>query len=716
MFFAFLTYPYAELMFEKLSLETNPLNESKLVWDALPHASLGHKHHAVFSFAVESPKYCSSSASGSPSPSSETPSNNTSPAHIPAPLRPSKASDETDSQSTHSRETPNRMPVDLPRGGHAACEERNAMNNEKGNSCHTCKRLRIDCLGWGTRRPEWMRDKKAVEDYKAGIKAQLTRAGLIRGQPKSSILQATSAGPSSTSSSVFASRRLQGSASSSGSSRVNDLGIPAYVDQLADSTGMSVFALPALFPHTHRPWRKCTFIPDFDTATQNLYDPPMTSIPDDGLQMEHIFYYFEHVRQLQYAFAGNSEANITYSLVLQHPQGPVANAISALASLHFSLIRIAHGFEAPNPNLEHSPAIRFYDSAHQQIYRNKQTTLSESDANAAIHMLSFSLMSGGVTDWRPMLDIASEWLVRTGITTSDNPKLMMINMNEASRLALKATITKLTRSTQWCDIMSTLALKTTPKHLTFYRRLFHRGSCYWGLAQQGIGDESALRMDSLTGCPDEVLLGIAEIATLSCWKTQELRKGSLSMRELIRRGDVIDHHLRTQTEAALSAEGDQTPLHPELLSMVAEHGNVQNSPPGHAGTSLPAGDTRRIVADIFREAAILYLHTVLSDPNPGVPEIVNSIDVIVQLLNQLPASNIDRCLVFPICLAGCLVDDPMKREFLTSRLQGQHDGFGNTSQTLRVMQTAWQKRDNQGGKVEWQDLLHIQGRYLLLLV
>lgn len=244
--------------------------------------------------------------------------------------------------------------------------------------------------------------------------------------------------------------------------------------------------------------------------------------------------------------------------------------------------------------------------------------------------------------------------------------------------------------------MSTLTLKTTPKHLSFYRRLFRGGSGY--------------------GCPDEVLLGIAEIATLSCWKTQELRKGSLSMRELIRRGDVIERHLRTQTETVLSAEADQTPLHPELPSMAAEHGNIQNSPTGHAGASLPADDTRRIVADIFREATILYLHTVLSDPNPGVSEIVNSIDVIIQLLNQLPVSNIDRCLVFPICLAGCLVDDPMKREFLKTRLQSQHDGFGSTNQTLRVMQTAWQKRDSQGGTVEWQDLLHIQGRYLLLLV
>jgi hypothetical protein len=109
--------------------------------------------------------YCSSSASGSPSPSSETPSNNTSPTNIPTPLRPSKASDETDSQSTHSRETPNRMPLDLPRGGLTGrggcwtCRLRRKKCDEQreGNSCHTCKRLRIDCLGWGTRRPEWMR-------------------------------------------------------------------------------------------------------------------------------------------------------------------------------------------------------------------------------------------------------------------------------------------------------------------------------------------------------------------------------------------------------------------------------------------------------------------------------------------------------------------------------------------------------------------------------
>ncbi|OAX42477.1 hypothetical protein K503DRAFT_346650 [Rhizopogon vinicolor AM-OR11-026] len=583
-----------------------------------------------------------------------------------------------------------------------------------------------------------MRDKQAVEDYKAGIKAQLTRAGLIRGQPKSSILQASAPASSVSSSSVFASQQFQ-SATGAGSSQINNMPSLTYVDPMGDQTVMTMFGSTLNSPQTipiplygsdgrfqrsnhNSPFSPAGSLPsqpspmvemphfndEFNTATQSLYGTQMPSIPDEGFQMSHIVYYFDHIRKLQYAFAGNSVANITYSLILQDPQGPVANAISALVALHCTRTRMVHGHRAPNSNLENSPEIRFYDSAHQQIYRNKQTMLSESDANAAIQMLSFSLVSGGVTDWRPMLDIASEWLVRTGITTNDNPKLMMMNMNEASRLALKATM--------WFDIMSTLTLRTTPKHLSFYRRLFRGGGGYWALAQQGISDESGLRMDSLTGCPDEVLLGIAEVSTLSCWKTQELRKGSLSMRELIRRGDVIERHLRTQTETMLSVEADQTQLHPDLSSATAEFGNVQESPTGHAGASLPVDDIRRLVADIFRETAILYLHTVLSDSNPGVPEIMKSVDIVVQLLNRLPVSNIDRCLVFPICLAGCLTEDPRKREFLKARLQGQHDGCGNTDEVLRVMETSWQRRDNRGGPVEWQELLHTQGHYLPLLV
>lgn len=347
-----------------------------------------------------------------------------------------------------------------------------------------------------------------MEDYKAGIKAQLTRAGLIRGQPKSSILQANAAASSSSSalptSSVFISQQFQ-PASGSASSQMNNSGIStslAYVDPMRDpmmpifgmcdewgestatdrtsgstlnspqTISIPLYGNDVRFQHSNHnsPFSPAGSLPpqapmiemshfnsEFNTATENLYGTQMPSTPEENFQMSHILYYFDHVRKLQYAFAGNSVANITYSvsvssqsiipksltgiqLVLQDTHGPVANAISALAAMHCSRIHAAHGLGTTNPSTEGSPAIQFYDSAHRQIYRNKQTVLSESDANAAIHMLGFSLISGGVTDWRPMLDIASEWLVRTGITKHDNPKLRMMNMNEASRLALRTTM------------------------------------------------------------------------------------------------------------------------------------------------------------------------------------------------------------------------------------------------------------------------------------
>ncbi|KAG1819427.1 hypothetical protein EV424DRAFT_1323421, partial [Suillus variegatus] len=163
------------------------------------------------------------------------------------------------------------------------------------NSCSTCKRLRIDCLGWETRRPEWMRDKKAVEDYKASIKSQ------IRGQPKlwrvpqvgavapagqtvlncprcSEIVppgvdfathligcgaaelftkahtpfhypsqpkhtggQLESSSMSASSSPAFASQQFQGSTSGSRSPQINDFEMPMLVDSLGDATVMPVF-------------------------------------------------------------------------------------------------------------------------------------------------------------------------------------------------------------------------------------------------------------------------------------------------------------------------------------------------------------------------------------------------------------------------------------------------------------------------------------------
>jgi hypothetical protein len=112
-------------------------------------------------------------------------------------------------------------------------------------------------------------------------------------------------------------------------------------------------------------------------------------------------------------------------------------------------------------------------------------------------------------------------------------------------------------------------------------------------------------METLTGCPDEAMLGIADVSALAHWKTTEQRKGSLSFRELIRRGDEIEKKLRQHFDDPPNFVIDQAPLHPGLAL------------PENGTSPFVSEEMYRILSGIFRESVLLYLHTILSDANPG---------------------------------------------------------------------------------------------------
>jgi len=107
-----------------------------------------------------------------------------------------------------------------------------------------------------------------------------------------------------------------------------------------------------------------------------------------------------------------------------------------------------------------------------------------------------------------------------------------------------------------------------------------------------------LRMDLLTGCPDEAMLAIAETSSLGQWKVMQLGNDCLSYPDLIRRGVVIEQLLHRHQSEQL--QGNDT-VSSRLLN----------------STAVKLEDNRSLVANIFREAATLYLHTVLSNPVPG---------------------------------------------------------------------------------------------------
>ena len=143
-----------------------------------------------------------------------------------------------------------------------------------------------------------------------------------------------------------------------------------------------------------------------------------------------------------------------------------------------------------------------------------------------------------------------------------------------------------------------------PRFMDVYHRMFKPKTAF-GTSQLGS------LFEPFTGFPDEILYAVAQTSELAFWKSQESLKGTLSTRELIRRGDAIERGIRQiqETTATSNSISLDLGLGPELSPLMSGDSNL-DSP-------FLNDDARRGVRDLFKESALLYLHTTLSDSNPG---------------------------------------------------------------------------------------------------
>lgn len=388
-------------------------------------------------------------------------------------------------------------------------------------------------------------------------------------------------------------------------------------------------------------------------------------------------------------------------------------------------MRVSQGLEALNSSMESSTTTYLRQEAFFKLENNKNTegTWSDNDAIAALHLVSFSQLSGASIDWELPFNILSQWLMQQSLVQSNsgNPWMAFLALTPLAQILVKATLVSLKLNTdllrpeltfgqQWVDVFSSLSLLRPPKFLQLWKQLLPEQK-YW-VNGNNLDMPQRLRMDLLSGCPDEAMLAIAEVSALSQWKTSQLHNGSLSYPELIRRGTAIEQQLR------------QFPSNDHDARLQ-----------GTSNAMQPTQEDRSLAASIFREAALLYLHTVLSNSMPGkslyaqtsrwlieifllidVPEISASVGNIVHLLAQLPLSDIDRSLVFPICYAGSMTDDSTRRDFFKGRIRGLNENFGNLLQIRRLMEVVWQKRDLGGKEVDIRETLREQQGLNLLLI
>jgi C6 transcription factor Pro1 len=231
---------------------------------------------------------------------------------------------------------------------------------------------------------------------------------------------------------------------------------------------------------------------------------------------------------------------------------------------------------------------------------------------------------------------------------------------------------------------------------------------YSDMCTNGVGDDSKLQLENISGCENWAMILVREIAVLSDWKRRMSEEGILNVLELAKRANFI-----------------RRPLDDRIDRLVAELGQNSDDPELSNKSSTPVYKKQkdhviRKVTHAFAYAAKVYLCVVVSGPNPDLPEIVDSVSSTAAALRSLPDPQLIRKLAWPFCIAGSMAKGTQRQAFkdLASAAGIQENAFGSSWRAFEVMQTCWNMHDGVGNgqrNCDWLDAMKALGHHVLLV-
>ncbi|CAK7212076.1 hypothetical protein SBRCBS47491_001347 [Sporothrix bragantina] len=255
-----------------------------------------------------------------------------------------------------------------------------------------------------------------------------------------------------------------------------------------------------------------------------------------------------------------------------------------------------------------------------------------------------------------------------------------------------------------CFIISAVGHELTPNSTESIRRthaIFHR-------------NQSRLR--DMFGLDDWVMTTMLDVAVLKAWKQRERSAGTLSLRELTRRADVLE--ARISEGLARMATSSTAESLKELAT-----GHEANPWRGGPRLARPTRDEiSHMVTSIYLNATLLLLHVVVSGFYPNLPEIrravLHTLKALEYMRGHCETSNIPS---WPFCVAGCLALESEYPRFraLSPAPRAGHHPLVLTMWTLSIIERCWQMRAAQPNKmdetVDWVTAMNDLGTRLLLL-
>ncbi|KAI0091026.1 fungal-specific transcription factor domain-containing protein [Irpex rosettiformis] len=436
-------------------------------------------------------------------------------------------------------------------------------------------------------------------------------------------------------------------------------------------------------------------------------------------QKDLIQHYMSNVLPIQYLLSDMSSiSSFIYHLIRSSPSA--RNAACVLAAIHREATNYSTYPDGRNGTAE-------FLVGRLSLSLKQKTEVTEGDAMAGLHAISTILFRGGRGSWENFLCVASEY-VREVLENNKfyGPEDVMMRCTESTRFIIKTTM--------WFDVLASVTTQSVPRFLETYKQLFDTPSgAYiedpanytWNGMRRSPPQTSML---PVMGCENSIVLAIAEISELAYWKEMQIRKNSLSVPQLVERGMEIERKYLTPSGPSVLRPDMPHPelMQPQQAGMYGRHGHPNGGSGLNGmqnGMQAPMGKIRRqYTNDIFRASARLYLHTVLSGDYPSCPEIIESVTEVIQCLERVPlersmlSRSVLRSVVFGICIAGCLTENPRQRDFLMRLLDSQEgEPVGNLRQVRELMRQVWERRNHMHGQaVNWREVMRSQGELLLV--
>lgn len=176
-----------------------------------------------------------------------------------------------------------------------------------------------------------------------------------------------------------------------------------------------------------------------------------------------------------------------------------------------------------------------------------------------------------------------------------------------------------------------------------------------------------INLDKLMGCENWTMCIISDIAMLNQSKETSHKEttqndNKLSMHQLAVQGAEIEQRLEEGLEKS-ATEG------------------------------LKSKDVHNITR-IFACAALVYLHVVVSGPDPHLPKIQSAVSRTIKAFQSLPDPAVMRNLVWPFCIAGCMAVEEQKLFFrrMEPTTSSPLPRFGISCKALAIVEECWRLR------------------------